>query len=146
MLYKQQRLIFYMYCFCVTEIRKSIQNISSAAFMRPEVNLSIWMTRTNCDSYLGIILNNSGKYIEAKSKLYDKALKASFKLCRVIRSTSPPLKTLLHIFNHKIKPCMVVKNITRRKQWIYFKFTTVETMKNYVIHFRDVLSKQQISL
>ena len=57
--------------------------------------------------YLGIVLSNTGKYTEAKAKLYPKALKASFKLYRDMKSTSPSIKSLLHIFDHTIKPIVL---------------------------------------
>ena len=52
--------------------------------------------------YLGIVLSNTGKYTEAKAKLYDKTLKASFKLYRDLKSMSPLIKSLLHLFDHTI--------------------------------------------
>lgn len=57
--------------------------------------------------YLGVMISNTGKYTEAKKKLYDKALKASFKLYRDVKATSPSIKSLLHIFDHTIKPIVL---------------------------------------
>lgn len=73
--------------------------------------------------YLGIIFNNTGKFNEAKKNLYDKGLKASFKLYKSIKSASPSLKTLLHIFDHTIKPIVLygseiwgMINITQKRK------------------------------
>ena len=46
----------------------------------------------------------SGSFKEARSHLYNKALKASFKLYKDVKSSDPPIKTLLHLFDHTIKP------------------------------------------
>ena len=54
--------------------------------------------------YLGIILSNSGSFKVAKSHLYNKALKSSFKIYKDIKPTDPSIKTLLHLFDHIIKP------------------------------------------
>ena len=57
--------------------------------------------------YLGLVFSNNGKFNEAKKILYDKGLKASFKFYKNIKSASPSLKTLLHIFDHTIKPIVL---------------------------------------
>ena len=74
--------------------------------------------------YLGIVLSNTGRYTEARRKLYDKALKASFRIYRDMKMISPSNKTMLHIFDHTIKPILLygcenwgMMNITsKRKQ------------------------------
>ena len=42
--------------------------------------------------------------MQLEKNLYDKGLKASFKFYKNIKSCSPSIKTLLHIFDHTIKP------------------------------------------
>jgi hypothetical protein len=54
--------------------------------------------------YSGIILSNTGEFTEARKILYEKALKASFKLYKYLKNASPSVKTLFHIFDHTIKP------------------------------------------
>jgi hypothetical protein len=54
--------------------------------------------------YLGIILSSSGSFKEAKSYLYKKALKSAFKIYKDIKHTDPPIRTLLHLFDHLVKP------------------------------------------
>lgn len=71
--------------------------------------------------YLGIIMSSCGSFKEARSDLYDKALKASFKLFKDLNSTQPPIKTFLHLFDHMIKPialysCEIWGTLTSRIQ------------------------------
>ena len=54
--------------------------------------------------YLGIVLCSSGSFKEAKELLFKKALKASFKLHKDMKSSDPSIKTQLHLFDHLIKP------------------------------------------
>lgn len=71
--------------------------------------------------YLGIIMSSCGSFKEARSDLYNKALKASFKLFKDLNSTHPPIKTFLHLFDHMIKPialygCEIWGTLTSRLQ------------------------------
>ena len=71
--------------------------------------------------YLGVILSSCGSFKEARSHLYYKALKASFKLYKDLKSIHPSIKTLLHLFDHMIKPialygCEIWGTLTARIQ------------------------------
>jgi len=57
--------------------------------------------------YLGIIISASGKFTEAKTQLHNKALKATFKLYKDLKTTEPSVSTLLHLFDHMIKPIVL---------------------------------------
>ena len=45
-----------------------------------------------------------GSFKEAKHMLYNNALKASFKLYKEVKSLDLPVNTLLHMFDHMVKP------------------------------------------
>lgn len=57
--------------------------------------------------YLGIIISACGKFGEARKSLYNKALKAAFKLYKNVKCANPPITTLLHLFDHTIKPILL---------------------------------------
>lgn len=53
--------------------------------------------------------------------LHNKALKASFKLYKDVKSIDPPVKSLLHLFDHMIKPISIYNSeiwgtVSERKQ------------------------------
>lgn len=54
--------------------------------------------------YLGIVIENTGKFNEARKQLFQKSVKACFKLYRDLKSSNPSIKTYVHLFNHCIKP------------------------------------------
>lgn len=58
-------------------------------------------------TYLGITFSISGIYTEAKKNLYKKGLKAYFKLVKSFSGYKPKIKTLLHIFDHTVKPVLL---------------------------------------
>ena len=73
--------------------------------------------------YLGLIIENTGKFNEARKQLFQKGMKASFKLYRDMKSADPSIKTFLHIFDHCIKPIVLygcenwgVFNITQKRK------------------------------
>ncbi|MCG8431127.1 MAG: hypothetical protein MJA29_08130, partial [Candidatus Omnitrophica bacterium] len=57
--------------------------------------------------YLGVIFQASGCFTEAKLELYNKALKAFFKLRKVMGTNLPNISTMLHIFDHTIVPILL---------------------------------------
>lgn len=57
--------------------------------------------------YLGILFSASGSFSDARKDLYNKSLKAYFKLCKMIFSFHPHTKTSMHIFDHTVKPIML---------------------------------------
>ena len=58
-------------------------------------------------SYLGVVFSNSGSFTEAKKELYQKGLKAYFKFRKCFEHHKPKIKTLLHVFDHTIKPVLL---------------------------------------
>lgn len=57
--------------------------------------------------YLGIWMTSSGSFKEARTQLYNKAMKANFKLYKDLNSSDPSVKTSLHLFDHMIKPILL---------------------------------------
>ena len=66
--------------------------------------------------YLGIWFNNSGSFKFAQNELYQKALKALFKLKSDFLVHNPEVKTSIHVFDHTIKPILLYGC----KIWGYF--------------------------
>ena len=62
--------------------------------------------RTSSYIYLGIELNEECKFDNAKNELYKKGLKVYFKLSKSI-SPMPKANTMLHLFDHLIKPLLL---------------------------------------
>ena len=58
-------------------------------------------------TYLGVSFSTSGNFKEAKYDLYRKGLKAYFKLRKSFEQYKPKIKTLLHVFDHTIKPVLL---------------------------------------
>jgi hypothetical protein len=48
--------------------------------------------------YLGLIIENTGKFNEARKQLFQKGMKASFKLYRDMNSADPSIKTFFYTF------------------------------------------------
>ena len=58
-------------------------------------------------TYLGINFMASGSFQNAKKELYNKGFKALFKLRKTFTSDLPKPKTMIHIFNHTIRPILL---------------------------------------
>ena len=58
-------------------------------------------------TYLGGYLSSSGNSAEAKEDLYKRGLKALFKFKKSFNLYKPKIKTLLHIFDHTVKPVLL---------------------------------------
>ena len=52
-------------------------------------------------------MHNSGSFTEAKKEPYQKGLKAYFKFLKCFEHHKPKIKTLLHVFDHTIKPVLL---------------------------------------
>ena len=61
---------------------------------------------TKC-KYLGITFCSSGSFSYAQNELYQKGLKAYFKLCKEFISHCPSPKISLHVFDHTILPILL---------------------------------------
>ena len=57
--------------------------------------------------YLGIIFTASGSFSHARKDLYQRALKAVFKLNSIFGDVTPQVKTSFHVFDHLIKPILM---------------------------------------
>ena len=57
--------------------------------------------------YLGVTFTPSGLFYQSKIDLFQKALKASFKLQKNLSSSNPSFKTMIHLFDHTIKPIVL---------------------------------------
>ena len=56
--------------------------------------------------YLGITFTPSGKFSQCKDELYKKSIKACFKLQQCMSSSNPSVHTLLHLYDHTVKPIL----------------------------------------
>lgn len=89
-------------------------------------------------------MSSCGSFKEARSDLYNKALKASFKLFKDLTSTQPSIKTFLHLFDHMVKPialygCEIytltlTSRIQEKDKHLYDTFKTWG-MENLIIKF-----------
>ena len=57
--------------------------------------------------YLGVKFSSSGSFSFAQEDLYNRALKAYYKLQKDFLSFSPNIKNCLHVFDHTIKPILL---------------------------------------
>ena len=57
--------------------------------------------------YLGIVFSSSGSFSNAKKDLYQRALKAFFKLKGSFGDFTPKIESSLHIYDHTIKPILL---------------------------------------
>lgn len=56
--------------------------------------------------YLGIMINRNGRFSDAIKDLYNRSLKAMFKLTKTFKSECPDYNTCIHLFDHLVKPIM----------------------------------------
>ena len=57
--------------------------------------------------YLGVLFSASGTFSHAKLDLYNRGLKAFFKLKSIFGNLAPNVNTCLHIFDHTVKPILL---------------------------------------
>ena len=57
-------------------------------------------------TYLGIIFSENGSFVSAIDTLYKKGLKSYFKLLKILNPL-PSAKTMLHLFDHLVKPIIL---------------------------------------
>ena len=73
----------------------------------PSVNLgSVPLTLVSTYKYLGLEFSNDGKTEVTKKDLYNRALKAYFKIVKTMHPLPKP-RTLFHLFDHLIKPILL---------------------------------------
>lgn len=80
-----------------------------------------------CYKYLGIIFVSSGKFTQYKDEVYKKSMKACFGLQQCLASSNPIVSTLLHLYDHTIKPILMYGS----EIWGMFSTTSVACKKNY---------------
>ena len=68
-------------------------------------NFFIENVRNYC--YLGIKFSITGSFTEAKQNLYNRGLKAYFKLKKCFEYHKPKIGTILHAFDHTVKPILL---------------------------------------
>ena len=56
---------------------------------------------------MGLQFSSSGSFTLARANLYNKGLKAYFKLVKEILSFQPTINTSIHIFDHTVKPVLL---------------------------------------
>jgi hypothetical protein len=56
---------------------------------------------------LGVGFNTSGSFTTSKQEIHNKDNKALFKLRKTFLDDAPKVTTLLHIFNHTIRPILL---------------------------------------
>ena len=56
---------------------------------------------------MGFNFSSSGTFQETKSNLYNKSIKAAFKIYRDTKPANPSIQTLLHLFDHTVKPILL---------------------------------------
>ena len=54
--------------------------------------------------YLGIMLQASGKFTQARKMIYNKAIKGMLKIRKDLSNLNPSINTLLHLYEHTIQP------------------------------------------
>ena len=57
--------------------------------------------------YLGIIFIASGTFTHCQEDLYKRRLRAFYKLLKYFDSSYPSIKTVIHLFDHTIKPILL---------------------------------------
>jgi hypothetical protein len=61
--------------------------------------------------YLGVYVSSSGSSAEAKEDLYKRGLKPLLKFKKSFNLYKPKIKTLLHIFDHTVKPVLLKEHL-----------------------------------
>ena len=105
--------------------------------------MNVPIERTKGYTYLGVYLNSSGSSAEAKEDLYKRGLKALFKFKKSFNLYKPKIKTLLHIFDHTVKPVLLygsevwgtsmVNEINKEER---FLFNLSKNMKQENVHIK----------
>ena len=57
--------------------------------------------------YLGIVCSTNGRFSAAVSDLMKRGQKAYFKFCSLFKNASPSINTMIHTFDHTIKPILL---------------------------------------
>jgi hypothetical protein len=83
-------------------------------------------------------------------QLHNKALKATFKLYKDLKTTEPSVSTLLHLFDHMIKPIVLygceiwgtLTNATLQKNtdilYMYMIYLKIGSLKISILNFANI--------
>jgi hypothetical protein len=85
-------------------------------------------------TYLGIVFNSSGSFTMARKEILNKGIKALLKFRKTFSLDTPGVNTLLHVFNHTVKPVLLYGS----EIWGYFSHK--KFIKN-----RDLFVKNEIN-
>ena len=91
-------------------------------------------------TYLGINFSASGSFQKAKKDLYNKGLKALFKLKKTFTHEIPKPHTLLHIYNHTIRPILLYGS----EIWGYIPYKKQKNLENFFTKETDYLVLEKI--
>jgi hypothetical protein len=104
---------------------------------------NVHIERAKGYKYLGVYLSSSGSSAEAKEDLYKRGLKALLKFKNSFNLYKPKIKTLLHIFDHTVKPVLLygsevwgtsmVNKINKEER---FLFNLSKNMKQENVHIK----------
>jgi hypothetical protein len=86
-------------------------------------------------TYLGIIFNSSGSFTMARKEILDKGMKALFKFRKTFSLDTPGANTLLHVFNHTVKPVLLYGS----EIWGYFSHK--KFIKNPDLFLKNEINK-----
>lgn len=84
--------------------------------------------------YLGLIFQASGLFNYGKEELFNKAAKASFKLSKLLSPTNPSINTLLHLYDHTVKPILLYSS----EIWGIFKTNSVACTRDDPFPFEKI--------
>lgn len=89
--------------------------------------------------YLGITFCSSGSFSYAQNELYQKGLKAYFKLCKDFISLNPSPKISLHVFDHTLLPILLYGC----EIWGYFNPFTTRFKRKPDLSFDEIYNRLQ---
>lgn len=101
------------YCdkYCLTANLKKTKIIVFCKYNSKSVQTFMYKTHVieqeTSYKYLGIVFSSSGTFTNCQLDLYKRALKAYFKLLKSFGNIKPSVHTLIHLFDHTIKPILL---------------------------------------
>ena len=125
-------LVSYCYTWCLKVNLKTTKvllfNKSGRLIKEPFYFNNELIESVNKYTYLGVIFQSSGLFNYAKEELYNKSLKASYKLSRCLSGSAASIKTNLHLIDHTIKPI----DLYGSEIWGMFKTNSAACKKNAI--------------
>lgn len=93
-------------------------------------------------TYLGINFSASGSFQKAKKELHNKGIKALFKLRKTFSQEIPKPSTLIHIYNHTIRPILLYGS----EIWGYIPSRKHKNIDEYITKEIDYLILEKIHM